>query len=67
MTETEFTTNIRHRINVTDAPFVRLEYERPVVIRLLFNITVNQFLADYVPATVQDLFQMVNVLDLLTM
>jgi len=28
-------------------------------------VTVDQFFADHLPATVQDLFQMVNVLDLL--
>jgi len=35
--------------------------------RPLVNSSIDQFLADRVPPTVQDLFQMVSVFDLLTM
>ena len=36
-------------------------------IRPLVNITFDQFLGDHLPTTVQDLFLMVNDLDLLMM
>ena len=34
--------------------------------RPLVNSTVDQFMADHVAATIQDLFQVISVLDLLT-
>ena len=40
--------------------------DRQQLFRPLVNSTVHQFLADRVPPTVQDPFQMVNILDLLT-